>query len=96
MKKNNEPIITIPPGLAQVLLTKYPDLSPTELKISSLLSFNLSSKTIAEIRGRNIRTIEYTRYNIRKKMKLSLEESLVNHIILILHEKKEFGLNGSN
>lgn len=86
MKKNNKPIITIPQGLQKLLIIKYPNLSPTELKISALISFNLTSKTIAEITGRNIRTIEYTRNNIRKKMNLQPEDSLVNHLILIANE----------
>lgn len=86
MKKNNKTIITIPQGLQKLLIIKYPDLSPTELKISALLSFNLTSKTIAEITGRNVRTIEYTRNNIRRKMDLHPNESLVNHLILIANE----------
>ena len=86
MKKNSNPIINIPQGLPKLLLIKYPDLSPTELKISALLSFNLTSNTIAEITGRNVRTIEYTRNNIRRKMDLHPNESLVNHLILIANE----------
>lgn len=87
MAKNNKPIITIPLGLPQLLLEKYPELSPTELKVSSLLSFNLTSKTIADITGRNIRTIEYTRYKIRKKMNLNTHENLISHLILLTNEK---------
>lgn len=83
MNKNNSPVITIPQGLLQLLLKKHPDLSPTELKVSALLSFNLTSNMVAEITGRNVRTIEYTRNNIRKKMKLQPGDNLVNHLIML-------------
>jgi DNA-binding CsgD family transcriptional regulator len=83
MTQNNKPIITIPPALLQLLLNRYPNLSPVELKVSALLSFNLASSSVAEITGRSIRTIEYTRSNIRKKMKLQPDENLVNHLIML-------------
>ena len=63
------------------LLKKYPDLSPTELKVCSYLRMNLSSKTIAQITNRSIRTIEYTRHNIRRKMKLKKNKNLIKHLI---------------
>ncbi len=66
-----------------ILLEKYPDLSPTEIKVCVHLRMNLSSKSIAELTNRSFRTIEYTRGNIRKKMQLDPDENLVKHIILL-------------
>ncbi len=68
---------------SNTLLEKYPELSPTELKICSYLRMNLSSKTIAQVTNRSLRTIEYTRNNIRKKMKLKHQENLIKHLITI-------------
>jgi len=58
------------------LLNKYPELTPTELKICALLRMNLSSKEIANLTNRSIRTIDFTRNNIRKKMNLDANENL--------------------
>ena len=85
MKKENN-VVSIPPALTQKLVKKYPSLSPVELKVSALLALNLSSREIANITGRSIRTIEYTRNNIRKKMNCSSGEYLVNHIIASIND----------
>lgn len=53
------------------LLQKYPDLTPSELRICGFLKMNMSSKEIAMLTNRSIRTIENTRNNIRIKMKLA-------------------------
>lgn len=80
-------IITIPQGLNKMLLLKYPDLTPTELKISAMLTLNLPNKDIVKLTGRSIRTIEFTRYNIRKKMNLKPGKCLVKHLILLTDER---------
>ena len=84
--KNLNKVISIPFGITQKLVKKYPDLTPVELKVSALLSLNLSSREIADITRRSIRTIEFTRNNIRKKMKCKPGESLVNHIITAIND----------
>jgi DNA-binding CsgD family transcriptional regulator len=65
----------------QKLLGAYPDLKPSELKLCSYLRLNLSTKELAEILNKSARTIENTRFSIRKKMGLSPEDSLVAHLI---------------
>lgn len=80
------PIIS---GLNKLLLNQYPNLSPSELKVCTLLVLNISSKEIGELIGRNVRTIEFTRYNIRKKMNLSPDENLVKQFILLAEEEKD-------
>ena len=60
-----------------LLLKKYPSLTVNELRICSYLLLNISSKEIAELTKRSIRSIESTRLHIRKKMKLSHDENLV-------------------
>ena len=78
--------------LNKLLLRKYPNLSLTELKLCALLVLNISSKEIGELTSRSVRTIELTRYNIRKKMNLSTDENLVKHLILFTEEEKDFDL----
>ena len=63
------------------IIVKYSDLSPTELKIISLIKLNLNTKEIAEITSRSVRTIENTRNSIRKKMKLTPNENLATKIL---------------
>jgi tetratricopeptide (TPR) repeat protein len=65
----------------QKLLGAYPDLKPSELKLCSYLRLNLSTKELAEILNKSARTIENTRFSIRKKMGLVPEDSLVAHLI---------------
>ena len=82
-------IIPISIGLNQLLLKKYPSLSLTELKLCALLVLNISSKEIGELTSRSVRTIEFTRLNIRKKMSLPADENLVKHLILCTEEGKD-------
>ena len=65
----------------QKLLKAYPDLKPSELKLCSYLRLNLSTKELAEILNKSVRTIENSRFSIRKKMGLGSEDNLVAHLI---------------
>ncbi len=65
----------------QKLLGAYPDLKPSELKLCSYLRLNLSTKELAEILNKSVRTIENTRFSIRKKMGLGPEDNLVGKLI---------------
>lgn len=50
-----------------------PDLSPVEQRLCALLASNLTTKEIAEITDRSVRTIETMIYRIRKKLRLTSE-----------------------
>jgi tetratricopeptide (TPR) repeat protein len=63
------------------LLNLYPELSPSELKLCAYLRLNLTTKDIAEIINRSVRTVETTRTNIRKKMSLEAQDNLVSHLM---------------
>jgi len=65
----------------KVLLNKYPDLSPAELKLCAYLRLNPSTKDLALIMNRSMRTVESTRANIRKKMNLNPHDNLVTHLV---------------
>ncbi len=63
-------------GFFQQLALKYPKLSPTEMKVCSLLRLNMSTKDIALLTNRSSGTVDNIRYRIRKKMELNPEENL--------------------
>ena len=79
LTSNNEDLFSL-------LLHKYPDLSPAELKLCAYLRLNPSSKDLALITNRSMRTIESTRTNIRKKMNLNSQENLVTHLLSFSNE----------
>jgi len=68
-------------GFLARLIAKYPNLSPVEVRICSFLRLNITSRDAALLTHRSIRTIENTRNNIRAKMKLQPEASLVSHLL---------------
>jgi DNA-binding CsgD family transcriptional regulator len=72
--------IEVHPRFYNSLKQKYPDLSQNELKVCALIRLNLNNKQIAEITGKSSRSVENTRYFIRKKMDLSLEDNLFEEI----------------
>ena len=61
-----------------------PDLTPAELKICAFLRLNLKTKEIASITHLSIRSIEVTRSNIRKKLKISNSETNLLSFLIAL------------
>lgn len=62
------------------LKTAYPELSPAELKLATLLRINLSTKECASILGIGVESTKTARYRLRKKMDLGTEENLFDHL----------------
>ncbi|SNR17474.1 tetratricopeptide repeat protein [Tenacibaculum jejuense] len=62
------------------LKESYPDLTPSELKLCSLLKLNLSTKDISNLMGISYDSVKMGRYRVRKKLKLSREVNLVGFI----------------
>ena len=65
------------------LLRLCPDLSPSELKVCSLLRLNLSTKEIAALTNRSKATIVNTRSIIRKKLNLVAEDNLIAFLLTL-------------
>ena len=65
------------------LVALHPTLSPTEIRLSAMIRMHLSTKEIAEITRRSVRTIECTRANIRKKMDLKPSDNLTKYLLTI-------------
>ncbi|MFO7616543.1 MAG: inorganic phosphate transporter [Bacteroidales bacterium] len=62
------------------LETAYPDLTPQEHKLAMLLRLNFSTKEIASLMNIAPKSVEISRYRLRKKLKLKQGESLTNYI----------------
>lgn len=63
------------------LKTKFPQLSPTDLKLCAYLRLNLSSKEIAQLLNISLKGVEVSRYRIRKKFNLSTEVNLYDFLV---------------
>jgi DNA-binding CsgD family transcriptional regulator len=61
----------------------HPNLTPNDLRLCAYLRLNLSSKEVAPLLNISPRSVEIKRYRLRKKMELTHEQSLVEHILAI-------------
>ena len=64
-----------------ILKTKYPSLSPTDLKLCAYLRLSLSSKEIAQLLNISLKGVEVSRYRLRKKLNLATEVNLHDFLI---------------
>lgn len=58
------------------LLKKYPNLTPSDVKLAAYLRMNLSTKEIAHLLNITNRSVELKRYRLRKKINLDSETNL--------------------
>ncbi len=63
-----------------MLEKNYPDLTPTEKKIITLIKLNLSTKDISRLTYCSQRTVEKHRQNIRKKLSIDKKINLSDYI----------------
>lgn len=63
------------------LKAAFPNLTPGELKLCAYLRLNLSSKEIAQITNITIKSVELSRYRLRKKLQIPVEENLFNFLL---------------
>ena len=61
--------------------TQFPNLSPQEIKLSTYLRLNLSTKEIADLLHISVRGVEIGRYRLRKKLDLERTQNLVEFIL---------------
>lgn len=64
------------------LKTKYPNLTPNELRLCAYLRMNISTKEIAPLMNISVRGVEICRYRVRKKLNIERDQSLTS---IILH-----------
>lgn len=63
------------------LRTRYPNLTPTDLKFCALLRPNLNTKEIANYTNLSVRGVEGARYRLRKKFGIEGDASLTDFLI---------------
>lgn len=68
-------------GFISKLTTTHPNLSPTEIRLCAMLRLQISSKEISELSRRSLRTIEQSRFKIRKKIGLKKGDNLVTYLL---------------
>lgn len=61
----------------------HPTLSPTELKVCSLIKINLSTKEMARLLCQSTRSIESYRYRVRKKLKIAPDANLTLYLMAL-------------
>ena len=60
--------------------TKYPGLTKADKKLCTMLYINMSSKDIAAMTNTTVRTVETSRYRLRRKFNLTRDEDIVNFL----------------
>jgi len=60
---------------------EFPGLSPQEIKLSTYLRLNLSTKEIANLLNITVRGVEIARYRLRKKLQLERVQNLAEFIL---------------
>ena len=63
------------------LREKHPSLTPKDLRMCAFLKMNLSSKEIAPLQNISIRSVEISRYRLRKKLDLPHDKNLTDYIM---------------
>lgn len=67
----------------KTLRSKYPGLTPKDLRMCAYLRMNLSTKEIAIISNISTRGAEISRYRLRKKLGLDKDDNLVEHMMSV-------------
>ena len=68
------------PSFFRDLVKQSDQLSQNDLRLCAYLKMNQNTHEIAQLSGVSIRTIESQKYRLKKKLKLSKEENLVNFL----------------
>jgi ligand-binding sensor domain-containing protein/DNA-binding CsgD family transcriptional regulator len=63
------------------LKSKYPSLTPTELRLCAFLKMNISTKEIAPLMNISVRGVEICRYRVRKKLGIDRITNLASLLI---------------
>ncbi|WP_197464090.1 triple tyrosine motif-containing protein [Rufibacter sp. DG15C] len=59
----------------------HPELTPKDLKLCAYLRLNMNSKEIATLLNITVRSVEISRYRLRKKLNLDHEKNLVEFLM---------------
>lgn len=79
-KQFEEQFVKIHPDFFKKLGEKYPTLSANELKLCAYHKMNLGTKEIAALTALSVRSIQTSRYRLRKKLNIPVETSFQEFI----------------
>lgn len=71
------------PAFLAKLTVRFPDMTPNDRKICAMVRLDLSTKEIALMLNRSIRTIESAKYQIRKKLGIADDQNLTSFLLLL-------------
>lgn len=71
------------PGFFMALQKKFPDITPSEKKLSALLHLNLNTKEIAAITYQSPDSVKVARSRLRKKLGLKPGQNLIGFLTTI-------------
>lgn len=63
------------------LKERFPQITPKDQKLCAYLRLNLNSKEIAPLMGISVRSVEVSRYRLRRKLGLDSEENLTGFLL---------------
>jgi DNA-binding CsgD family transcriptional regulator len=75
------------------LKSSYPTLTPNELKLSSYLRMNHSTKEVAQLMNISVRGVEISRYRLRKKLAIPSQLNLFEFLMSIGKQKETDNIN---
>lgn len=70
-------------GFFKKIKSSHPVLTPNDLRMCAYLRMNLSSKEIAPLLNISVRSVEVSRYRLRKKLEIEHDKNLIDYILEI-------------
>lgn len=80
-------IKTIVSPFMKKIKSRYPNLSPKETQVARLIAQGQTTKDIATILKISIKAVEFHRYNIRKKLRITGKTSTLHDILAKLNDR---------
>ena len=69
------------PSFFSRLSQAYPSLTPGEIRICAFIAMNLTTKDIASLTNRSVRTIDTAKFHIRKKLGITKDTSIFSILL---------------
>jgi len=79
---------TVHADFLSILKSKFPGLTPNELKLCAYLRMNLSTKEMAQLMNISVRGVEISRYRLRKKLGIPTEMNLFDFLMETTQQEK--------
>ncbi len=73
----------------RIMKERFPELTPSDLRLSACLKMNLCTKEIAALTSLSVRAVENSRYRLRKKLGLTSAQNLNEFLLHIDSQESE-------